>query len=361
MFRSSMGSSTVGQIMGLELVGQDWARRNQHWALTGSTSRRSKRQRNAEPLILCGHGVSLRIDRGTLMIRDGLTHHPQERTEHRFFRGDLELPPRIIMLDGNGTLSFDVISWLAEQNVPLFRIDWRGEVVSVIGGQGFAVSPEKVQWQVETRNDPERRLAFSRTLIASKLYNSIETLKTAIPPSPARGRAIDRAEVSIAQLESEFPQSIEDIRALEAIAAATYFNAWKGLPLRWRSTKRLPIPEAWLTIGPRRSMGRGRFATNKHATHPLNAMLNYAYAVLRSQVQIEAAAEGYDPRRGIMHHDRDDTQALVYDLLEPRRPIVDAKVLKFALSTPFTGADFVIREDGVCRVAPQLARRICSL
>jgi len=108
-------------------------------------------------------------------------------------------------------------------------------------------------------------------------------------------------------------------------------------------------------------MGRGRFATNKHATHPLNAMLNYAYAVLRSQVQIEAAAEGYDPRRGIMHHDRDDTQALVYDLIEPRRPIADAKVLNFALKTPFTGADFVIREDGVCRVAPQLARRICSL
>ena len=62
-----------------------------------------------------------------------------------------------------------------------------------------------------------------------------------------------------------------------------------------------------------------------------------------------------------MHHDRDATKALVNDLIEPRRPIADAKVLKFALSTHFTCADFVIREDGVCRVSPQLARRICSL
>jgi len=340
----------------------DWARRNEHWLIGGSVERRrSKRHRRSSPLILCGHGVSLRIDRGTLQIQDGITHFPQERVELRFFRGDLNLPPRIIMLDGSGTLSFDVVSWLAEQNVPLFRIDWRGDVASVIGGQGFAVSPERVQWQIETRQDPERRLAFSRDLIAAKLRNSIETLRTAVPPSPARTRAIGRAETSVAILDSGSPRTVESVRAIEAVAAATYFNAWKGLPLRWRSTTRLPIPEAWLTIGPRRSMGRGRFATNKHATHPLNAMLNYAYAVLRSQVQIEAAAEGYDPRRGIMHHDRDDTQALVYDLLEPRRPIVDAKVLDFALKTPFTGADFVMREDGVCRVTPQLARRICAL
>jgi len=62
-----------------------------------------------------------------------------------------------------------------------------------------------------------------------------------------------------------------------------------------------------------------------------------------------------------MHHDRDDTQAFVYDLIEPRRPVVDAAVLKSALSTPFTGADFVLRSNGVCRLAPQLARRVASL
>ena len=33
----------------------------------------------------------------------------------RFFRGDLSLPSRIILLDGSGTISFDVLSWLAEQ------------------------------------------------------------------------------------------------------------------------------------------------------------------------------------------------------------------------------------------------------
>jgi CRISPR/Cas system-associated endonuclease Cas1 len=162
-------------------------------------------------------------------------------------------------------------------------------------------------------------------------------------------------------LASGNARSVEDVRAIEANGAAAYFNAWKGLPLIWRSKWKYPIPNEWQTIGARRSSGRGRFATNRNATHPVSAMLNYAYASLRSQIHAEASAEGYDPRRGIMHHDRDDTLAFVYDLIEPRRPIADAAVLGFVMKTPFTGADFVIRADGVCRLAPQLARKIANL
>jgi CRISPR/Cas system-associated endonuclease Cas1 len=90
-------------------------------------------------------------------------------------------------------------------------------------------------------------------------------------------------------------------------------------------------------------------------------MLNYAYAILQSQLQIEAVAEGYDPTLGIMHNGYQSSSALVFDLMEPYRPKVDAAVLAFALSEPFVGADFVIRSDGVVRLALQLARRVCQL
>lgn len=33
----------------------------------------------------------------------------------------------------SGNLSFDALSWLSEQNVPLIRINWRGEVVIAVG------------------------------------------------------------------------------------------------------------------------------------------------------------------------------------------------------------------------------------
>jgi CRISP-associated protein Cas1 len=90
-------------------------------------------------------------------------------------------------------------------------------------------------------------------------------------------------------------------------------------------------------------------------------MLNYAYAVLQSQLQVEVVAMGYDPTIGIMHHGYQGSPALIFDLMEIRRARADAAVAGFALSETFTGADFLIRSDGVVRLAPQLARRVCQL
>lgn len=310
-------------------------------------------------MILCGHGVSLKIDKGTLLIRDGFTHWPQERRELRLFKGARDLPPRIVMLDGSGSLSFDVVSWLSEQRIPLVRLNYQGDVASVIGGAGFAMCPDKVRWQIETRDDPEKRLAFSCDLIGRKLESSLETLRLAIP-AKAASPAISQIEAARAKVESGSVATIDELRMIEAVAAGAYFASWQGLQLEWRTRRRHPIPDAWLTINGRNSVGSGRSLSNRNAKHPLNAVLNYAYGMLSSQVQIELVADGYDPRRGIMHHDRKDSDALafVFDMIEPRRAAIDAKVLKFMLSSAFTGADFVIRPDGVCRLAPQLARRV---
>jgi len=47
--------------------------------------------------------------------------------------------------------------------------------------------------------------------------------------------------------------------------------------------------------------------------------------------------------------------------MEPRRPKVDAVVLRFALGETFSPADFVTRSDGTVRLMPPLARRGCQL
>lgn len=69
-----------------------------------------------------------------------------------------------------------------------------------------------------------------------------------------------------------------------------------------------------------------------------------------AQLQIQAVADGFDPYAGIMHHTRPDFPAYVYDLIEPERPNVDASILRFAQSRKFSGVDFVLRGDGVCRL-----------
>jgi CRISPR-associated endonuclease Cas1 len=339
-----------------------WSSRNEHWiseTCKAAKSRR-RRERRKEPLILCGHGVSLRVDGGTLLIRNGLTHYPQQREEFRLFKGEPAIPPRIIMLDGSGCITFDVLDWLAEQRVPLVRINWQGEAVSVIAGSGFAADREKVRWQTETRADPGRRMEFATQLIRRKIAASIETLEAVISEATPRDTALVRLHRELDGLTARQPDSVPDLLGIEGRAAAAYFKAWEGIPLRWRSTGRRPIPDSWQTIGPRAAIRSGR-AKNARASHPLNAMLNYALAILQSQVQIEAVAAGYDPTLGIMHNGYQGSPAWVFDLMEPSRPKVDAAVLRFALAETFSPADFVLRADGVVRLAPQLARRVCQL
>jgi CRISPR associated protein, Cas1 family len=44
--------------------------------------------------------------------------------------------------------------------------------------------------------------------------------------------------------------------------------------------------------------------SNRQATHPVHAVLNYAYAVLESQVRIATVAQGLDPTIGYLHASR---------------------------------------------------------
>ena len=96
-----------------------------------TSARRTKRAKPPPGLILAGHGVSLRVENGAITIQNGFTHYPQKREIIRYFRGDVALPERIILLDGSGSISFDVLSWLAEQKISLIRIDWKGDIVAV--------------------------------------------------------------------------------------------------------------------------------------------------------------------------------------------------------------------------------------
>jgi CRISPR-associated protein Cas1 len=140
----------------------DWLFRSQHWTQQAKDSRdrRERRRRSGKPLTLAGHGVSFRIEAGTLLIRNGFTHYPQKQETYRYFKGDADLPPRIIVRDGSGSMSFDVLTWVNEQKVPLVKIDWTGNAVMVISGDSFAANRHRVAWQTEALSDSRKRMQF---------------------------------------------------------------------------------------------------------------------------------------------------------------------------------------------------------
>lgn len=58
----------------------------------------------------------------------------------------------------------------------------------------------------------------------------------------------------------------------------------------------------------------------------INSMLNYGYAVFRAAVARAIVAAGLHPTLGIHHENRSDAFCLADDLVEPIRPLVDARV-----------------------------------
>lgn len=341
--------------------GDDWAERSAYWlnCVRKHTPKRKLRERQSSPLILTGQGVSLSIDKGALLVSDGLTHFPQERTIHRFFPGDLSLPKRFVVVDGSGDVTLDAIDWLAEQGVTLVRLKWDGYPVSVIGADGTLFDRDMVDWQVATRADEAARLAFAVPLIQAKANASLHTLEQVFPPFHSKMRALRVIREAVGELHRKPPDTINELLRIEGRIAAIYFNSWRSLEVKWKGLKRHPVPDEWQSFRARTSMRETVTLSNRNATHPVNAMLNYAYGLLESHVRVGVLADGYDPVEGILHSRATrDRHSFVFDLMEPLRPVADRAIIELVLSETFSARDFVVQSDGVCRLNPELARRV---
>lgn len=334
-----------------------WADRSEYWRSIEPGGRdRRRKYRHGEPLILCGHGVKIRVDHDTLLVRNGFTHFPQQAEQFRFFPGDPNLPDRIIILDGSGGISFDALNWMAEQEINFAQLNYRGQV-KFSGNSGQAPKPQIVRWQLEIQETDAAR-KIQRQLVEQKLKASIETLAAIFPGLPTTDTAIRQIRRELGKIQS-LPRSAayRTILGLEGLAAAAYFKAWHQTPLKWKNLSRRPIPPNWKEIGSR-NMNWQKHGAN--ARHPVNAMLNYGYAVLLGRIAIELAAKGFDLSIGIAHSGRRNPKALIYDFMEPLRPIMDRAILEFALSQTFEPGDFTINRRGGCRLNPQLAKIVAD-
>jgi len=339
----------------------EWAERCRFWLAEyeASIPKRKRRERQAHPLILTGNGMSMRVNRGALVIRDGLTHYPQDAKEHRFFPGGLENPPRIVLVDGSGEITLDAIDWLAEQNITLIRLRCDGRVISVVGQRGYSADPEKVAWQIEARRDEAARVAFGVPLIRKKLQGTLANLDQFFPASRPKERAVRTAEAVLNELEASPPATARELLGLEGKAAAAYFAAWSTIPIRWKNLDKHPVPEDWLTYKSRSALRAKKVPTNRRATHPVNAMLNYLYGILEIRTRIQVVADGYDPTRGILHGDgASGRDTYVFDLMEAGRPKAERFVLSILRENVLRADDFTTNSSGTCRLNLEMSRRV---
>ena len=342
-----------------EIEPHEWADRCEYWlkALDAGKPKRKRREKESFPLVLNGNGMSIAVDKGTLIVKGGFTHYPQEKREWRFFKGELTIPPRIIIVDGSGSITLDALDWMSEQGCDLIRLGYDGRIITAATTNGYAADRQKVTWQIATRANEAKRLEFSIPLIKGKIKETLWNLEHVLPPSSSKEMAIEKVKAALKTVKNDPPETSAALLGLEGVVAQCYFYAWRALDIKWKASKRYPIPDEWKSFFSRSSLyQQDSRIGNRFATHPVNALLNYAYTALESRVRIQAIADGYDPSIGIMH-DRwqSDRHSFIFDLMEPQRPVVDRGILKLVQEHTFSGADFILQNDGVVRVNPELA------
>jgi CRISPR-associated protein Cas1 len=147
----------------------------------------------------------------------------------------------------------------------------------------------EVVWRIHEQvaiGKPLRKQLWKQ-LVVAKVRGQAANLDTA---SPARLRLLALA----AAVKSGDPTNVE------AQAAKVYWGTW---------------------------LGEGTpFHRDPAGDDPLNAFLNYGYAVLRAAVARALVSAGLHPSLGLHHCNRSNAFCLADDLLEPLRPLVDREV-----------------------------------
>jgi CRISPR-associated protein Cas1 len=131
------------------------------------------------------------------------------------------------------------------------------------------------------------------------------------------------------------------------------------------------VPADWRSWPGRRRQGRlGELAaqfTARGAIHPMQAMLNFATAIVSARLTRAIIAMGLDPRFGFLHDGRKPGRlSLVWDAIEPLRPKVVSAVFEYAEKHEFERADFLvfvhkITAERIVRLTAGLAKKIVEV
>jgi CRISPR-associated protein Cas1 len=100
------------------------------------------------------------------------------------------------------------------------------------------------------------------------------------------------------------------------------------------------------------------YSWNMNASDEVNALLNYGYAVLESEIIKATNAVGLDPSVSFLHDLAESKQPLVYDLQELFRWIIDLSVIQLLEEKVLKKLDFIVTDNYHIRLKEQTAKAL---
>jgi CRISPR-associated protein Cas1 len=293
---------------------------------------------NMNPLYLSGFGVALRVDGSRLIVKDGFLEPDSVQREYVF--QPRRMPYDSIVIDGQtGSVSLSAIKWLMRHSVPLFILDYNGTLLSSTLPREPVNGPLKIA-QIEAYKDSARRFYIAKKLVEAKAQRSYDVLNWL---SERYGKFDSETNLKAELYRLAKCEGPPRLLSIEGRIADIYWHYIQ-------------------TVVPTK-LG---FTSRTHETHqmnasdPVNALLNYGYAILESECRKALISVGLETTVGFLHEVRQARYPLVYDLMEPYRWLVDMTVIECLEYERFSSKEFYRLDNYVLRPKPEAVKKLLA-
>ena len=288
------------------------------------------------PILISGFANFVNVEGRKLVISNKIENTREEFLPH-------QIQYDTLVIDGNGTISMAALNWLVKMDVSVILLRWNGSLLSSFLSPAPASATLRIK-QYQKYGNKAEKYKIARAILNEKISRSYELL---IGLSN-HYKEIDRASVDKAfnELKSKYNQSSE-LLTYEGNVAIFY---WEQLAKVFNAL----APEFAFS----NRNGR-RHSWNMNASNEINAMLNYAYAIVESEARRAINSIGLDPSISFLHELQDGRSSLVYDIEEfSRAGIADLSVIQLLEEKKLKKSDFIWSESFNVRLRPATAKAL---
>ena len=308
------------------------------------------------PLLLSGYGITINVDKRKLIINNKTKNKKLEFYPHKIDYDN-------IIIDGHyGNVSFEALRWMSKHGISLTLLNWNGKLLSVTLPETPKTGKLRI-YQYQKYIDNNFRFNIANNMINNKIKQSLNLLKelsrfyNVINIINFKKTVFEEEKHYNNSLKyyKEYNESgknnikfIKTLMTYEGRIATLY---WSELEKIFKILK----PEFNYNGRKNKSLSR-----NYNASDEINALLNYGYSILESEIRKAINSVGLDPSIGFLHEVTQSRTPLVYDIQELFRWIVDLSVIQLLEQNSLKKSDFIITENYHTRLRENTARLLIA-
>jgi CRISPR-associated protein Cas1 len=299
------------------------------------------------PLLITGFGTSINVDKRKLIITNRLKDMRLEFYPHKINHDG-------IIIDGHtGNITFEAMRWLSKHNINLTLLNWNGQLLANVMPEQPKSGKLRVK-QYQKYLDDTNRFEIALKIVQTKVNNSLNLLEQLSKFYESVDfikikKSAEKEDLFLLGImknseNQDISKSIKQLMTYEGRIAGIYLD-------NLTSIFNQMYPEFHFTGRKNKTNSR-----NYNASDEINALLNYGYAILESEIRKSINAIGLDYSIGFLHEISQSRTPLVYDVQELFRWLIDVSVIQLLEEKKIKKSDFIITENYHTRLGEDVAK-----